>query len=108
VDDGLEKIYVPSKYSQNISISLCWNVCSAIIIVPTSVVKKNGTTGEEVLACLKEMARLPRPEAENHGSDVKEILANEDLTALLAEVVNEEGIEEDSEPEEEDTMKVKS
>ena len=53
---------------------------------------KNGTTDEEVLACLKEMAEELRPEAENHGSDVEEILANEDITALPAEVVNEEGI----------------
>lgn len=76
---------------------------------------KNGTTDEEVLACLKEMAELPRPEAENHGSDVEEILANNDITALPAEVVNEEGIrvqavggEEDFEPEEEDTVAAKS
>ncbi|EDR05878.1 uncharacterized protein LACBIDRAFT_302478 [Laccaria bicolor S238N-H82] len=86
----------------------------AILIVPSSVVK-NGTTDEEVLACLKEMAELLRPEAENHGSDVEEVLASEDITALPAEVVNEEGIrvqavggEEDFEPEEEDTVAAKS
>ena len=86
----------------------------AIVIVPSSMVK-NGTTDEEVLACLKEMAEELRPEAENHGSDVEEILANEDITALPAEVVNEEGIrvqavegEEDFEPEEEETVVTKS
>ena len=86
----------------------------AIVIIPSSMVK-NGITDEEVLACLKEMAEEPRPEAENHGSDVEEILANEDIAALPAEVVKEEGIqvqavegEEDFEPEEEDTMVAKS
>ena len=61
------------------------------------------------------MAEELRPEAENHGSDVEEILANEDITALPAEVVNEEGIwvqavkgKEDFEPEEEDTVVTKS
>jgi len=28
VDDILEEIYVPTKYSQNIFTSVCWDVCS--------------------------------------------------------------------------------